>query len=76
MTRADEIQKTLWELKEVEEEHWKLLAAEYVVQQTTSKDIDSFTLGGILSQAAMSIESGHLENAVILELKGLEAAMT
>lgn len=38
--RVDEIQKTLWELKEVEEEHWKLLAAEYVAQHGTSEDID------------------------------------
>ncbi|MFW9889626.1 MAG: hypothetical protein ACFFER_15665 [Candidatus Thorarchaeota archaeon] len=35
-----------------------------------------FTLGGIFSQSDIQLEEDHLENAVILGLVGLEAAMT
>ena len=41
-----------------------------------SEHVDSFTLGGIFSQAVMAIEDEHVETAVILGLVGLEAAMS
>ena len=55
---------------------WNAIKDELSNYESLVKSSGDFTLGGIFSQSDSLLEENHLENAVILCVVGLEAAMT